>query len=57
MMKYDTFVGRLNELMSALGFDAELASWLSSMVVHHAGHVIQALATASPRPTAASAAR
>jgi len=43
--------------MSALGFDAELASWLTNVMVHHAGHVVQALATASPRPAAASAAR
>ena len=39
-------IGRLNELLSALGFDAEVGSWLSNLIIHHAGHVTQASSTA-----------
>lgn len=46
--------GRLNEMMSMLGFDGEVGSCLSNFVVDHAEQLAQAMKAASAVPAAAT---
>jgi len=53
-MSCDVFAGRLNEMMSAIGFDGEVAGCLSNFVVHHADQLAQAMNATSALPAAAT---
>jgi len=48
------FAGHLNETMSMLGFNGEVASCLTDFIVHHARQLAQVMEAASATPAAAT---